>query len=131
MDRPEDLNTGKAQWIEDTVFLLSCHDRGIGCIYEIRRGEERHFKGNGRCKFPRRVRLETADKRNCWRLAIEIDMIEFDKDRELFALEFKFWYEARGGGYVLDHRYRYQPNAGMTNAWPQRLAAIPGVIGNN
>ena len=97
-----------------------CHKRGIGRAYEIRRGKERYFKGNGRCKFPGGYGWKLAEKRYCQRSAIEIDKIKIDKNRELFALEFKFWFESRGGGYVLDHRYRYQPNVGMVNAWPQR-----------
>ena len=106
-------NGSKTQYFE-------CHDRGIGRVYEIRKGKKRYYRETDRCKFPGGHGWEFAKRRNCTRTAIEIDKIEFDKNRELFALEFKWWYESKSRGYVLDHRYRYQPNVGSVNAWPQR-----------
>ena len=99
---------------------FECHDRGIGRVYENRKGRKRVYRKTGRCKFPAGYGWQMSRKRYCTRTAIELDKMEFDSNRELLALEFKWWYKARSGGYVFDHRYRYQPNVGSTNAWRQR-----------
>ena len=105
-------NGSKTQYFE-------CHSRGIGRVWENRRGRERVYRDTRRCKFPAGHGWKFGKRRSCTRTAIKIDKLEFD-NHELRALEFSWWYERRGGGYVLDHRYRYQPNVGSTNAWRQR-----------
>ena len=106
-------NGRKTQYFE-------CHDRGIGRVYENRRGRERVYEETGRCKFPAGDGWKFGKRRYCTRTAIKIDKMEFGENRELYALEFSWWYKSRSSGYVLDHRYRYQPNVGSTNAWPQQ-----------
>ena len=115
---------GKKIWIRAKssgrkTQYFECHNRGIGRVYEIRGGKSRVYKRTGRCKFPAGYGWKLGKRRRCANTAIEIDKIEFGENRELFALEFKWWYRGRAG-YRLDHRYRYQPNVGSTNAWPQQ-----------
>ena len=112
-------------WVRDKIRgsktqYFECHDKGIGRVYEIRKGKEKLYRRTGRCKFPGGYGWEFSKKRYCTNTAVEIDRIKLDDDRNLYALEFKWWYKSRSGKYVLDHRYRYVRNTGSTNAWPQR-----------
>ncbi len=107
----EKVDGSKTQYFE-------CHAKGIGRLWEIRKGRER-TRGPDRCKFPAGYGWEPGKRRQCFKTALEIYRIEFDGDHNLSALEFEYWYKSRGG-YVLDHKYRYAPNQGMVNAWPQR-----------
>ena len=110
----EKVNGSKTQYFE-------CHDKGIGRVHEIRNGRERKYRKTGRCKFPAGYGWQPGKRRECAGTALEIYKIEFDGDHNLSALEFEYWYHSRSRGqYVLDHKYRYVPNQGMTNAWPQR-----------
>ena len=110
----EKVNGSKTQYFE-------CHDKGIGRVYEIRNGRERKYRKAGRCKFPAGYGWEPGKRRECAGTALEIYLIEFDGDYNLSALEFGYWYKSRSRGeYVLDHKYRYVPEQGMTDAWPQR-----------
>ena len=121
---PKDWKNRKV-WVRDKITgfktqYFACHEKGIGRVYEDRNGRER-FWPKGRCKFPGGHGWKLSTQRYCTDTAIEIDKIEIDKNRDLTALEFKWWFKSRSrGNYVLDHRYRYEPNTGSTNAWPQR-----------
>ena len=95
-----------------------CHNKGIGRVFEVRRGRERQFKP-GRCKFPAGYGWEPGKRGECVDTALKIYQIEFGGDHNLSALEFEYWFKTRSRGLVLNHKYRYVPNVGMTDAWPQ------------
>ncbi len=121
---PKEWN-GQEIWVRakengSKTQYFQCHDKGIGRVYEIRRGRTRTYRETGRCKFPSGYGWKFGKSRECTNTAIEIDKIEFDGNHDLAALEFKWWFLSRSRGYVLDHRYRYVPNTGSTNAWPQQ-----------
>ena len=99
---------------------FECHGCGIGRVYEIRGGKERIYPRTGRCKFPAGYGWKLSERRYCTDTAIRINHLEFDRSRVLLALEFDWWYKSEDSQYVLDHRYRYRPNMGMTHAMPQR-----------
>ena len=109
----EKVDGSKTQYFE-------CHAKGIGRLYEIRNGRERK-RDAGRCKFPAGYGWEPGKRRECVATALKIYKLEFDGDHNLAAMEFEYWYMSQSRGrYVLDHKYRYVPDQGMTNAWPQR-----------
>lgn len=121
---PKEWN-GRNVWAREKssgrkLQYFECHDRGIGRVYEIRGGKKRVFRETGRCKFPAGYGWRLSERRDCTRTAIEVDKMEFTGNGLLRALEFKWWYVARDGRYVLDHRYRYLPNRSMTRAWRKR-----------
>ena len=95
-----------------------CHNKGIGRVFEVRKGRERQFK-QGRCKFPAGYGWEPGKRSECVDTALKIYQIEFGGDHNLSGLEFEYWFKTRSRGLVLNHKYRYVPNEGMTNAWPQ------------
>ena len=108
------VNGSKTQYFE-------CHGKGIGRVYEIRNGRERTYRKTGRCKFPGGYGWVPGKRRECAGTALKIYSIEFDGDHNFSALEFEYWFLSRSRGqHVLDHKYRYVPEQGMTNAWPQR-----------
>lgn len=93
------------------VQYFSCHENGIGRLYDNRR--ERFYKP-GRCKFPAGPGWPIKKRRGCMDTTIEIVNLELTTNNELAALKFKWWVNGR-----LDHIYRYTPNYGMTDAWRQ------------
>lgn len=93
------------------VQLFSCHEKGIGRLYDNRREQ---FFSPGRCKFPAGSGWPLLQQRQCLDTTIEITTIELNEHNELIGLKFKWWYDG-----MFDHIYRYAPNVGMTNAWRQ------------
>jgi hypothetical protein len=90
---------------------FTCHEKGIGRVYDSR--GPRYF-ATGRCKFPAGKGWALGVKRHCLDTAIEITSIALNDKNELESIEFSWW-----TGRTLDHKYRYAPNVGMTDAWPQ------------
>ncbi|MBF0195237.1 MAG: hypothetical protein HQL71_11815 [Magnetococcales bacterium] len=93
-----------------------CHEKGIGRVYDSRKPK---YYEVGRCKFPAGFGWKVGKKRSCDSTAIEITNIELDDKHNLQAIYFNYWNIGYSGSYVLDHKYRYVPNKGMTNAWKQ------------
>ena len=88
-----------------------CHGMGIGRVYDSR--GPRYYSA-GRCKFPAGYGWRMSERRHCRDTSIEITSVSLDDSNNLRSLTFKWWY-----GSTLDHIYRYKPNTGMVNAWPQ------------
>lgn len=91
------------------VQYFTCHEKGIGRVYDSR--GPRSYP-TGRCKFPAGFGWKLLERRHCEATSIEITKVDLDHNRNLEAIEFKWWFDA-----TLDHVYRYVPNYGMTNAW--------------
>jgi hypothetical protein len=90
---------------------FTCHELGIGRVYDSR--GPRHYV-TGRCKFPAGCGWNVGERRECLDTSIEIIALSLDTENNLKDLTFKWWTGGR-----LDHIYRYAPDKGMTNAWPQ------------
>lgn len=107
------LKRKKSKKLKEQYF--TCHEKGIGRVFDNRRGGR--YSDVGKCKFPAGYGWKIGERQECLKTAIEITQIDFDKENNLTGLEFKFWYQNRkSGNLVLDHKYRYQPNIGMTKA---------------
>lgn len=102
------LDDGKQQY-------FTCNSKGIGCVYDSRK-KERSYE-LGRCKFPAGHGWELGKQRKCKSTAIEIVKVEIDTNKNLSAIEFKWWFQNKRGEYIHDHTYRYEPNIGNVNAW--------------
>lgn len=96
---------------------FACNDKGIGRVFDSRKGGK--YYRQGRCKFPAGFGWEVGKKRKCLNTAIEITKLEFDSEKNLSGIEFKWWYKNRSGNYIHDHTYRYEPNVGSVKAWKQ------------
>ena len=97
--------------IGSKIQYFTCHELGIGRVYDNR---SPRVYSTGRCKFPAGSRRKIGEQRDCLDTSIEIIALSLDAENNLEDLTFKWWTGAR-----LDHIYRYVPNKGMTNAWPQ------------
>ncbi|MBF0379830.1 MAG: hypothetical protein HQL69_02360 [Magnetococcales bacterium] len=95
---------------------FTCHKKGIGRVYDSRKSSNYE---TGRCKFPAGYGWKVGKRRGCDSTAIDITNLEFDENHNLLAINFNYWVIGYSGSYVLDHKYRYVPNIGMTNAWKQ------------
>jgi hypothetical protein len=96
-------------------FIAS--DMGIGRVYDNRKGG-RYFSGSG-IKFPAGYGWSLNKKRKAYdtingneRITeIEINKMEFTKDKELKSITFKWWVNGR-----LDRMYEYTVNNGLSKA---------------
>jgi len=114
------LNTDIDVWYREKTNgskqqYFTCHEKGIGRVYDSRRG---HYS-LGRCKFPAGFGWQIGVERDCNETSIEITKVELDIHSNLSAIEFKWWFENNNGEFVHDHSYRYEPNIGSVNAWEQ------------
>ena len=90
---------------------FACHDKGIGRVYDSRRGGK-YYK-TGRCKFPAGYGWQIGKQRKCKSTAIEIIKVDLNSDNDLSAIEFKWWYKSRKHNkYIHDHTYRYEVGYG-------------------
>ena len=95
---------------------FTCHDKGIGRVYDQRQDRATRTWAIGRCKFPAGIGWQVGKRRSCVSTSIEITVIGIDEVGTMTHLIFKWW-----AGDTLDHIYRYSPNYGMTHAWDQRV----------
>ena len=91
------------------VQYFTCHELGIGHVFDNRFPKD---YASGRCEFPAGPGWQVGQKRQCDNTTIEVTRFELNAERELNAIEFKWWY-----GNTLDHVYRYVREQGMTAAW--------------
>ncbi len=111
--------TTAAVWVRakadgSKVQHFTCHAAGIGRVLDRRAGRADRHWATGRCKFPAGYGWKLGERRECDGTAIEITEVGLDSDGTLAHLTFKWW-----TGSTLDHVYRYEPERGMTRAWPQ------------
>ena len=107
----EELVWVRAKRNRSKVQHFTCHEKGIGRVYDSRR--KRSYR-TGRCKFPAGHGWKVGERRSCRSTSIEITEVGLDKTGHLKRLDFKWW-----AGSKLDHIYRYVPENGMKNAWKQ------------
>ena len=112
-------DTTEAVWVRSKADgsktqYFTCHDKGVGRVFDQRVGRDDRHWATGRCKFPAGHGWKLRERRDCGRTAIEITEIGTNDDGSLTHLTFKWW-----TGDTLDHIYRYEPEYGMTHAWPQ------------
>ena len=112
-------DTTEAVWVRtkadgSKTQYFTCHDIGVGRVLDQRVGRHPRHWATGRCKFPAGRGWKFGERRDCERTSIEITEIGTDDSGYLTHLTFKWW-----TGDTLDHIYRYEPEYGMTHAWPQ------------
>lgn len=123
---------GEQVWVRETADgsktqYFECHPKGIGRLWEVRKGREKTYRRNGRCKFPAGYGWEIGKRRKCVDTALQVYRVEFDRDHNLSALEFTYWFRItrRRGEYSsepryrLNFKYRYVPHKGMETNWRQ------------
>ena len=91
---------------------FTCHDNGIGRVYDRRVNRQDRHWATGRCKFPAGDGWRFGERRSCDATSIEITDIGISESGHLTHLTFKWW-----SGSTLDHIYRYEPDYGMANSW--------------
>jgi len=92
--------------------LFSCHEKGIGRVFDSRKKSTRGFYQVGRCKFPAGFSWIIGKRRSCLETSIEIISIDVDRDNNLESMEFKWWSRSQ-----LSNSYVYTPNNSMRSSY--------------